>query len=254
MQYHSKTFANFWGFEMCLKNLYCECNKGSSKQVRKDQTYKNERKRETIKVGCIWRVCFSYIDYKNQNGPCHVREVHPKHSRGCNPSPDQLVQCKTAAGEYAKYQQIILHQLIHYLSTGRNTEPTFLRDMLSKVLPRRKSITSHDLFNTIVRAQMLISQLKKQGRSIEEYHFKPHAVGQLLTPIDDSTDDILDEAVTSASEIFSEYLNDPNANSKILALLEKFGNTGKGFTYNISYNQNKKFWICLDDLGNEKQF
>ena len=36
MQYHVKTFANFWGFEMRVKNCHCECNKGSSKQVRKD--------------------------------------------------------------------------------------------------------------------------------------------------------------------------------------------------------------------------
>ena len=93
MQYHMKTFANVLGFEMHVKNRHCECNKGSSKQVRKDRTYKNERKRETIKVGCTWRVCFSYINYKNQNSSCCVQEVHPKHSSGCNPSPDQLVQC-----------------------------------------------------------------------------------------------------------------------------------------------------------------
>ena len=53
------------------------------------------------------------------------------------------------------------------------------------------------------------------------------------------TDDILDDALVCAEEVFSEFINDNSCNSKIFGILEKLGRND-GFTYNISYDNSGK--------------
>ena len=63
---------------------------------------------------------------------------------------------------------------------------------------------------------MLIRDIKRKGESIETFSLRDQNPNELVKPLDDFTDDILDEAVMCAEEVFSEFINGNSCNSKIL--------------------------------------
>ena len=80
----------------------------------------------------------------------------------CNPSPDQRVIYKNDAGKYRPYQHLILKVLVNSLTCGKNVEPSYVKNLLFKNLPKRKSISNNDIWNTIVCARMLVTKLKQR--------------------------------------------------------------------------------------------
>ena len=84
---------------------------------------------------------------------------------------------------------------------------------MRKVLPSRKSISAQEVYNVRVRAKLLMKQISAEGKTLETFDFKPDVQKQLFTPLDDISDDFLDEAAKSAREIFYKFLNEINAHS-----------------------------------------
>ena len=189
-----------------------------------------------MKCGCKW---FIKLSQAKKEQRCKISDIHATHTNGCSPSGDQLVQVKTAAGDYAKCTIRVIEQLVNYLTCGKHPDQQYGQALLRKALPHCKCIHPRDVWNTRIRAKMLIRDIKRRGESIEIFNLRIKNPTDLVKPLDDLTDDILDDTLVCAEEVFSEFINDDSCNSKIFAILEKLGRKD-GFTYNIAYDNSGK--------------
>ena len=82
--------------------------------------------------------------------------IFQHHTTTCSPSKDQLVMVRTAAGNYVKFTDLILKDLIKLI--GLNC---LICELLQRPLPNRKYISSDDVCNARVRVKPLMKQIKK---------------------------------------------------------------------------------------------
>ena len=68
----------------------------------------------------------------------------------------------------------------------------------------------------------------------------PQLMEDLIKPLDDQSEDILDIASISATEIYYHYLNNTENSYKLFSYLEGLSKEDKGFTYSLSSNSENK--------------
>ena len=148
----------------------------------------------------------------------------------------QYTWCKTKAGQYSNQTALVLHHLVSYMVLKSNgfADASYIRSLMRKALPDRKSITSQDIYNVRVRANMLMKKLQAEGKSLDQFDFKPDVSKQLFTSLDDISDDFLDEAAKCAREIFYDFMNDSKCSFGLFQYLAKLSNADPGFTYDIA--------------------
>ena len=66
--------------------------------------------------------------------------------------------------------------------------------------------------------------------------------------------DIIDKAIQCSKEIFEDHIHNHNHENIFLAILDKMGIIGLWFTDNFCMDNNKNYWLCLDDLNYEMKF
>ena len=116
------------------------------------------------------------------------------------------MQVKTVAGDYTMCSDLILEQLVNYLTCGKHPDHLYAQALLRKALPNRKCIHQRDIWNTRVRAKMLIKSIKAKCSSIETFDLKKKNPLDLVEPLDNLIDNILDDAVMCAEEFFSKFI------------------------------------------------
>ena len=100
--------------------------------------------------------------------------------------------------------------------------------------------------------------MKQLGQTPSTFQYDLSMINGLTKSIDDDTEDVLEEAIFHAKEIYNEYLHDDNHRVKILAILEKLGQLDSGFTYNVCTDQNNVMtgfvWMTLAMRSNLHRF
>ena len=66
--------------------------------------------------------------------------------------------------------------------------------LLQKALLQRKCISADDVYNTRVRAKLLIRKIEENGNSIDTFQYNEDMDLGLLRGLDDVTKDIIDKA------------------------------------------------------------
>ena len=171
-----------------------------------------------MKCNCPWNIRFKYANKDDRlksdkdHCPVIISHVVAEHGNGCVPSKDQFTFCKTKAGLYSNSTALVLHHLVSYMVMKTNgfADTAYIRSLMRKALPNRKAITSRDVWNVRIRANMLMRKIKADGKDLNKFEFKPDVQKELFTPLDEITDDILDSAVVAAREIYYNFLNDTN--------------------------------------------
>ena len=79
-----------------------------------------------------------------------------------------------------------------------------------------------------------MKQIKVEGKTLETFDFSPDVQKQIFTPIDNISDNFLDEADKSATEIFYYFINNDKCSFKLFNFLEGLSKVNVGFTFNIS--------------------
>ena len=83
----------------------------------------------------------------------------------------------------------------------------------------------------------------KDEKTIDSFDFKPDVRKQPFTPLDDISDDLLDDATKSAREVFYNFLNDDQCSFKLISYLESLSKIDCGFTYNISLDEKNNMTV-----------
>ena len=93
-----------------------------------------------------------------------ISSVGAKHSNGCCPSVNQYMECKRKAGKYTERTNLILHDIVSHmtLKTNRFADADYIRSLMKKVLPGRKSITAKEIYNVRLRAIMFIKGRREE--------------------------------------------------------------------------------------------
>ena len=247
LRIHAEYFASYWGFVVVRDGMRIACNRFGSVQKRKDRPNKGLRKSKiSMKCNCPWIIRFQFIqndesqtsDIEGKNRPVKIQKVVSNHANGCKPGINQYTWCKTKAGHYTNETSLVLRHLVSYMILKPNgfADASLIRSYMRKVLPSRKSISSQEVYNVRVRAKLLMKQISAEGKTLETFDFKPDIQKQLFTPLDDITDDFLDEAAKSAKDVFYDFLNDDQCSFKLFKYLENLADIDVGFSYNISRN------------------
>ena len=247
LRIHAEYFAAYWGFVAIRDSMAIACNQYGVVQKMKDHPNKGLRKsKRSLKCNCPWIIKFKFInnldsqtsDMANHLRPVVIYNVVSHHDNGCEPGIKQYAWCKTKAGHYSNVTSLVLQHLVSYMILKPNgfADASLIRSYMRKVLPSRKSISAQEVYNVCVRAKLLMKQISAEGKTLETFDFKPDVQKQLFTPLDDISDDFLDEAAKSAREIFYEFLNDDQCSFKLFRYLENLADIDIGFTYNISRN------------------
>ena len=75
---------------------------------------------------------------------------------------------------------------------------------------------------------------------LNHIEFKPSDREELFKPLDQVTDDLFDDAVECAKEVYLCYMNDDKNNFNLFAYLDKLASVDRGFTYNFSTDTDGK--------------
>ena len=136
--------------------------------------------------------------------------------------------------------------------------PSYIRSLMKKVLPAGKAIYPQEVFNLRVRAKMLMKQLRSKKQMLNHIEFKPGDREELFKPLDQVTDDLFDDAVECAKEVYLCYMNDDKNNFNLFAYLDKLASVDRGFTYNISTDSDGKMtgscWMTSTMRSNFERF
>ena len=81
---------------------------------------------------------------------------------------------------------------------------------------------------------MLMKKLQSNGDLLHHMEFNAQDKDELFKPLDEVTDDLFDDAVECAKEVYFSYLNDDKSHFKLFAYLDRLSSIDRGFTYNIS--------------------
>ena len=103
-----------------------------------------------------------------------------------------------------------MHQLVSHMTLKDNeyADASYVRALMKKALPNGKSISSQENFNVRVRANLLMRRLRVNGDYLKHMEFKPTDRQELFAPLDNVTNEIFDDAVECAKEVYLYYLND----------------------------------------------
>ena len=78
---------------------------------------------------------------------------------------------RTAAGDYRKFTNLILKDLIKLIDLNHFVNPRSICKLHQRALPNRKYISADDVCKARVRAKMLIKQIKQNGHSINTFQY-----------------------------------------------------------------------------------
>ena len=273
--YHFKKHINYfsacWGFTVVNSNGY-KCSRGGLTQKKKNRPNKGLRKRTHNKIGCRWQInvkplCTSARRSMSEDqltdlgkNAITISSVCAHHTNGCCPGRNQYIICKKKAGGYAKELNIILHQIINHMTLKDNgyADPSYIRSLMKKVLPAGEAIYPQEVFNLRVRAKMLMKQLRSKKQMLNHIEFKPSDKEELFKPLDQVTDDLFDDAVECAKEVYLCYMNDDKNNFNLFAYLDKLASVDRGFTYNIATDNDGKMtgfcWMTSTMRSNFERF
>ena len=153
-----------------------------------------------------------------------IKHVSAVHSNRCFPGRNQYIICKKAAGGYAKEMNVIMHQLVSHMTLKDNgyADASYVRALMKKALPNGKAISSQEIFNACVRAKLMMRKLRANGDYLKHMEFKPTDRQELFAPLDNVTNEIFDDAVECAKEVYLSYLNDDNFFFSVVSI---FGQT-----------------------------
>ena len=98
-------------------------------------------------------------------------QIFPHHTNTCTPSKDQLVMVRTAVGDYGKFINLILKDLIKLIDLHHFVKSCSICKLLQRALPNRIYISVGDVCNARVRAKTPIKQIKENGHSIDTFQY-----------------------------------------------------------------------------------
>ena len=171
-----------------------------------------------------------------------ITTVGAKHTNGCEPGAKQYTLARIKAGEYAHATLQVLAQLVSHMILRSTTvvDPNYIQELMKKSLPARKAINYLDIYNLRIRALMLIKKMKSENLDIDKFEFKPDMAEYLFTPLDEVTDNILDNAAVCACELYYEFMNSDENSFTLFSFLESLASKDKGFTYDVAQDSNGK--------------
>ena len=229
-------FGSFWGFRVIKRSgIYVRCSRCEKPRQRKGKINQNMRVSSSLKCNCDWHI--RYKKLPKENGKIIITHVSLSHTNRCMPSSNQLVRQKTIAGDFTKNVHPVLQILANQLSVGEKPHYGYIRTLLKQVLPARKEVTRRDIWNTRIRAKMFLKQALKAGKPISEFRLTQEQLPELMKPIENETEDIMDSAVDAVDELFLESMNDDECNMKLLGIIEQLGKQNSGFTYALCHNE-----------------
>ena len=97
---------------------------------------------------------------------------------------------RTASGDYRKFTGLILKYSIKLINFNRFIKSCSILELLEKVLQNWKYIISDEVFNTKVRAELLIKQ--NNGHSIDMFQWNEVVALDFLRGLAYVTEDIID--------------------------------------------------------------
>ena len=250
---HVTYFADCWGFTVARAGHEFRCSRGGCLQKRKLQPNLGVRKTIPNKIGCEWMIRLRPLTVKHKKAlgydlltdlgekAVFIKLVCAEHTNGCCHGRNQYIICKKKAGGYAKELNVILHQLVAHMTLKDNgfADASYIRALMKKALPNAKAISSQEVFNVRVQAKLLMRKLRSKGDYLKHMEFKPTDRNELFSSLDNVTNDIFDEAVECAKEVYLSYMNDDKNNFRLFQYLDELASIDLGFTYSMSTDTNR---------------
>ena len=230
------------GFKVCSIGWSFTCNKAGASRDRSNKSLPDHKRRKgnrQLKVGCKMCVKFTYVDRLEDDkkpdkaGRVRVTFTNYSHTSSCIPSANQLVVCRKASGDYSNLSEIMVNSIIAVMEHDPGVSTRALRAMLLPAFPKRKAISSLEIYNVRVRVRAMIEEKVNNG----SLQLHKDSLCNLFKGLDDDDSDVIDNASRQVQAMLRSVLASTTEGWKLKSLLEKMHAADSGFTYRVSYDK-----------------
>jgi hypothetical protein len=233
-----KTLTNYGlscGFKICSIGWSFTCNKAGKSRNRTNTSLlelKRQNGNRHLKVGCKMCVKYTYVDRTSSSkadktGRARVTFAHYEHTSTCIPSANQLVVCRKASGDYAQISETMVNSILAVMEHDPGISTHALRAMVAPAFPKRKYISSMEIFNMKVRARLMMDEKARNG-SLGKYK---DSLGNIFKGLDDEDSDVIDYASRHGPSILRSVLSTTTQGWKIKLMLEKMHAADPGLPF-----------------------
>lgn len=114
-----------------------------------------------------------------------------------------------------------------------------IRAILHRCYPKRQTLDYAQINNARIWAQTIVDKARRTGTDPTDL-VSAERVPNLIRTLDFDSENILDEAIETADNLFYDVLNDCDGNSELLTFLHQLNQKDKAFTYKISFNKSNQ--------------
>ena len=86
----------------------------------------------------------------------------------------------------------------------------------------------------------MMKNVDKNCSSLNPCSDRPSSISDLMKPLDEMTDDILDEAIHCVDDIYCSFMNEKSTDISLFRILESIGKISPGFTYAFSRDEDDR--------------
>lgn len=253
-----ESFAAYWEFCILTDGMKFTCNKAgltSDRQLKGE--YPKRIHKRTFKCECQWRINFCYIIKHEREGPVRISNLCSEHTFPCVPSMNQFQEARQVSGQLTHYTDLVLKDLVNFLSIYRYVDPLAIRSLLYRCYPSGQYITYTGINNARLRAQMIVDEARINNQDPTTLACSSK-IQDLTKRLDFNVDNILDKAVQASDNIFRGVLNTCEGNNKLLNFLYQLSLHDNGFTYKIFFNVRNEIsgfmWMTSTMRSNFERF
>lgn len=195
------------------------------------------RNGRSSKCGCHFHVNHSRRD----KPPIRITSACYEHTNGCLPSSDQLVSLRKKSGYYTRTNSSELRSVYIHLCSGTPISASQIRDLLSRIVPRRVPWSSQDVWNIRMSARRFRNSVRTQASFDRDVIPALHAISTQHhhDALDNQNDDIVDKAVNESQKLFEatlkESLDHSYSRFMVGTYMQKLKSCDPGFKYKVFY-------------------
>ena len=198
-------FADKSGFKAVRDGNKVVCNRyGETKPRLKIDGQRQKQHVHKLKCCCKRGIYFTYClkkpspankHTKDTKGPVRISKVISEHNNGCLSEPDKQIEARAKSESYVTYYLLMLKDLLKFMDVQPYVPSNVIRELLTQALPGRKSISSQDVYNTRIRAKLLLHQLHLENKDYNSLEYDRTYIDSMLKGLDEESDDIIDKCI-----------------------------------------------------------
>ncbi len=162
-----RKFGHKKGFEITSIGTKFTCTRCDEPNFRKNERNKRasvpvhiQRKRTATRVGCLFQITYSFVDWKNQVSNKSIKITDSSiysHTNGCLPSRSQLGMEKRKSGTFTSaINETQIKAILAVMESNSRIPTNMLRELMRPLYPVGTSLDAKLIFNFRLKLEVFV--------------------------------------------------------------------------------------------------